>query len=642
MPNRAPYVQEMRLDERTAAEHRAQADPRGRRAGEDYAQRSRTAEEPSSRRSVNGHAPSGKRRSAGQPRSTQSVGSGATAHRSQTRRPSDERSHNTHSHEQYARTNYGNAARSRRPAPRALPTNDQAAERNRPVEEAASRFGRTAESSRKAPSFFSSQAPQWFASSPFAGGAAALKRRWNRFRAIVVAVIILLVIYFAGAAHFSSCFYPSSTIGPVDVSGMTQGQAADALGQSASNYQLTVSGDNVSFTLAGDEAGLALDNQVVAANAMADNNPWIWPAALLFPHNYAGALSASVDSDKLSKEVSDQVSSYNQNATAPTNASLRYDKGTGKFDITAEKEGTTLDSDAVAKDVTAAIEQLSGTLTLTDSDYEHPTVNRANENLQQALRDASTVLNTDLKFQIKGTTVTELKGSDAAGWVTTDDDGNLALKSKKYTAWCTKVADKYTTKGGTRTFTNPAGTKITVKGGDYGWDVDEDSLASTVHDDVLKGTSDTLDLPMTQTADAWNDNGTDFNSYIEVDIGKQHATYYDKNGKVIWESDVVTGATGGDTDTSIGTYYINNKQSPSTLNGYNLQTGKKTYSTKVQYWMPWDGNVIGFHDAKWQSAFGGTRYKDGYGSNGCVNLPPSKAKSLYKLVSVGTVVVSHK
>lgn len=570
-----------------------------------------------------------------------------TTRHSPSRRPSGTRVHTDASaREPYARANYGNAARDHRAGSRALPANDRGAERTRRAEDAAPRFGRTAASGRKVPSFFSSQAPQWFASSPFAGGAAAasagLKRRWNRFRAIIVAIIVLLVVYLGGVVHFSTYFYPSSSIGPVNVSGMTQDQATDALGQSASNYQLTVSGDNVSFTLAGDEAGLALDDQVVAANAKAENNPWVWPVALLFPHNYASALSASVDSDKLSKEVSDQVSNYNQNATAPTNASLRYDKGTGKFEITAEKEGTTLDSDAVAKDVTNAIEQLSGTLTLTDADYEHPTVNRANENLQQALRDASTVLNTDLKFQIKGTTVTELKGSDAASWVTTDDDGDLSLKSKKYTNWCTKVANKYTTKGGTRTFTNPAGTKITVKGGDYGWDVDEDSLASIVHDDVLKGTSDTLDLPMTQTADAWNDDGTDFNSYIEVDIAKQHATYYDKDGKVIWESDVVTGATGGDTDTSIGTYYINNKESPSTLNGYNLQTGKKTYSTKVQYWMPWDGNVIGFHDAKWQSAFGGTRYKDGYGSNGCVNLPSSKAKSLYKLVSVGTVVVSHK
>lgn len=504
-----------------------------------------------------------------------------------------------------------------------------------------------AKGSQKKPAFFSSEAPAWFGVHKASDGGsnppsqATRNGAWNRFRGGIVVLVVLLVVYLVGVAHFSTYFYPSSTIGPVDVSGMTQAEAAEALEQGSSNYQLSVTGDNVSFTLAGDDAGLALDTQVIAANAKTENNPWIWPVALLFPHDYASALSASVDSDKLSSAVTEQVNAYNQTATAPVNAKLSYDKSSGKFQITAEKEGTTLDADAVASDVTTAIESLSDSLTLTDADYEHPTVTRSNENLQQAQQDAETVLKTDLKFQIAGTTVTELKGSDVAGWVTTDDEGNLALSSKKYQAWCSKVASKYTTKGSKRTFTNPSGNKVTVSGGDYGWVVDEDSLVTTVHDDVLKGESTTLDIPMSQTADTYNSDGTDFDAYIEVDIGEQHATYYNKNGKVIWESDVVTGAP-GDTATSVGVYSINNKESPSTLNGYNLTTGKKTYSTKVQYWMPWDGNVIGFHDASWQSAFGGTRYKDGYGSNGCVNLPPKKAKSLYKLVSIGTVVVSHK
>ena len=34
-------------------------------------------------------------------------------------------------------------------------------------------------------------------------------------------------------------------------------------------------------------------------------------------------------------------------------------------------------------------------------------------------------------------------------------------------------------------------------------------------------------------------------------------------------------------------------------------------------------------------------YKDGYGSHGCVNLPPAKAKELYSLIHSGDCVVSH-
>ena len=84
---------------------------------------------------------------------------------------------------------------------------------------------------------------------------------------------------------------------------------------------------------------------------------------------------------------------------------------------------------------------------------------------------------------------------------------------------------------------------------------------------------------------------------------------------------------------------VNNKESPSKLIGYN--GNEKIYETEVQYWMPFVGNYIGFHDADWQAAFGGTLYADGAGSHGCVNLPPSKAAELYGLLSSGDTVVSH-
>lgn len=469
------------------------------------------------------------------------------------------------------------------------------------------------------------------------------ERRWRAFRVLVVAIAVLVALYLGGVAHYSSTFYPSSSIGPVDVSGMTADQAASAMQSAAADYTLTVSGTNVSFTLKGKQAGLELDAQAIARDALGQNNGWLWPLALLLPHDYSQALTDSVGADALDETVQQAVDAYNATATAPVNATVAYNKTTGGFDVVDEKQGTTLDADAVKADVSTAVSRLDSTLTLTDGDYEKPSVTSDSQAIAQAKKNAFTVLSTDLKFQIQGTTVTELTGKTAAEWVTVDDEGNLALSSDSYTSWCEEAAKTYTTVGSTRTFTRPDGEQFTVSGGSYGWQVDLDSLEITVHDGVLNGTAQTLDMPMSQTADVYTgNNGADWTgAYIDVDIDAQHATYYAADGTVQWESDVVTGAPEGDTNTPTGVYFINNKESPSTLNGYNLETGNKTYSTKVEYWMPWDENVIGFHDAVWQSAFGGTRYKDGYGSNGCVNLPLEKAEALYKLVSIGTVVVSH-
>ena len=68
--------------------------------------------------------------------------------------------------------------------------------------------------------------------------------------------------------------------------------------------------------------------------------------------------------------------------------------------------------------------------------------------------------------------------------------------------------------------------------------------------------------------------------------------------------------------------------------------GKPDYKSKVKYWMPFNGNLIGLHDASWRTKFGGSIYKSD-GSHGCVNLPSGKAADLYDLIRVGDVVCVH-
>ena len=56
--------------------------------------------------------------------------------------------------------------------------------------------------------------------------------------------------------------------------------------------------------------------------------------------------------------------------------------------------------------------------------------------------------------------------------------------------------------------------------------------------------------------------------------------------------------------------------------------------------MPFIGNMIGFHDASWQTEFGGDRWIE-YGSHGCINLDLGTAQSLYSLCVSGDIVVVH-
>ena len=119
-------------------------------------------------------------------------------------------------------------------------------------------------------------------------------------------------------------------------------------------------------------------------------------------------------------------------------------------------------------------------------------------------------------------------------------------------------------------------------------------------------------------------------TYVDVNLSTQTLTYY-VDGVVKLTTPVVTGRPS--MPTVQGTFAIYAMSRNTYLDG-------PGYHTLVSYWMPFYKGY-GLHDATWQSAFGGTRYRDGYGSHGCVNMPLDKAAQLYGMVSVGTTVVVH-
>lgn len=119
-------------------------------------------------------------------------------------------------------------------------------------------------------------------------------------------------------------------------------------------------------------------------------------------------------------------------------------------------------------------------------------------------------------------------------------------------------------------------------------------------------------------------------TYADVNLTTQKMIYV-KNGELILETDIVTGAPSMKTPT--GTFRIIGKQSPAVLRG-------PGYASPVTYWMPFTSSGVGFHDATWQSRFGGDWYTS-HGSHGCVNMPLAAARTLYGKISTGDTVKVH-
>lgn len=456
-----------------------------------------------------------------------------------------------------------------------------------------------------------------------------------------VIVALLAVVYLAGALVFMDRFLPRTTVGDLDVSLKSSAEVQGMLADVIDDYVLKVEGQGFSLKLSAAEAGMRLDGRAATDAMHASANAWAWPLEILKAHDESDKLAATYNESGLGDTVRAAVDEFNKTATPPTDAVIAYSEAKGAFIVEPEAVGTALSYDAVIKAVDDAVLALQPTVKLGADVLQQPKVLSSDQKLTAAAEQANTMIKADLVLTMAGGTAGEVNADLISQWVRLGDDLSATLDEAALTAWVDELAAACNTVGTQRTYTRPDGKVVTVAGGVYGWSVDRDALLNLVKESVAAGTVQTAEVPCTSVGTGYNGAGAqDWGlRYCDIDLAEQYARFYDETGALIWESPIVSGIPDGVHDTSVGVYWLNQKASPSKLIGY--ENGKKIYESDVQYWMPFVGNVIGLHDADWQSSFGGTRYRDGAGSHGCVNLPPYKAAELYGIIQSGDVVVSH-
>lgn len=473
------------------------------------------------------------------------------------------------------------------------------------------------------------------------------KRNAKKIAAIVGGSLfgVLIVAYVAGALAFSNWFPPNTFIGRIDASLKTSSEVEALIDKAVKSYRITVSGDGFSYSATAADTGLKMDSSSIVA-AMHDHlNPLTWPYLLIRgvqePHDETDKFTATYNASGLETSVEAAVSAFNETAVQPTDATIEYSTAQKAFVVKPESVGTALDSTKVAEAIRAALVSMEDSVKLTSNELLQPTVFSTDARLASAAEAASTMARADLKLSLNGIDAGRVNGAAIAPWVSLGDDYSVSLDKEALGAWIDELIAGFNTVGTERTYTRADGKEVVVSGGVYGWEVDADSLRTTISEGIEKGTVADVEIPCFSTGGAYTAPGErDWGKrYADVDLAEQHARFYDENGDLIWESDIVSGEPDGVHNTPTGVWWANAKASPSKLTGY--EGNKKIYETEVRWWMPFQGNAVGFHDADWQAAFGGTRYADGFGSHGCVNLPPSKAQELYGIIQPGDCVVVH-
>ncbi|MCI9584505.1 MAG: L,D-transpeptidase family protein [Clostridium sp.] len=433
------------------------------------------------------------------------------------------------------------------------------------------------------------------------------------------------------AQQYREAFFPNTSINGLDASGKTMDEVKSMIASEIEGYTLTIeTGDGRTEQITGSEIGLRPEFDDSLDWILQTQNPYAWLDYQLNPASYSIDAMVVYDEEALDKRIA-SLSCMDPSQMRPAvDASIsEYTPGQG-YRIIPEEPGTEIDGAAFKEALEEAVRGLESRLSLSEAGvYREAAVRRDSPELSERLEALNRYAKMEINYQFGSRTET-LGGDRIHEWLTTDEAGNLAVNEEMAAAYVAELAAEYNTSSKAKTIRTSSGAELTVKGGTYGWRINQAEETKQLIADILSGESQTREPVYGQRA-ASRDGNDYGNTYVEINLTAQHLYMY-KDGKLLVESDFVSGNLARGWGTPAGAYPLTYKQRNAVLKGEN-------YRTPVDYWMPFNGG-IGMHDAKWRGAFGGSIYRTN-GSHGCINLPHSVAKTIYENIQAGMPVICY-
>ena len=459
------------------------------------------------------------------------------------------------------------------------------------------------------------------------------KKPWIIAGSIVGA---LVVIYLGAAVFFMSHFLVNTTVNGKDFSGKTAADVEDYLKEQVADYELTIlEQNNVSDVISGTDISLTYKENSQVEDALDAQNQLLWIVSLFAKSSADVTIEVEYDEAALQERI-ENLQAVTAEQTDPVSAHPEYDGNS--FVVAEEQYGTKVDMETLTAKIEQYITEFNPTLDMMDEEcYVMPAYTSDSPEVQAACDEMNSYLKASITYPMDESIVVDKQL--ISGWITYDAEMNVTFNEDAVREWMRECGSKYDTVGTSRTITTPTGKTAEVSGGTYGWIVDEAAETENLINSIKNGEVAEREPAYKQTAASHGAQDWG-NTYIEVDIAAQHM-WYIVDGSIAMESDVVTGLPADGRDTPTGVYSILYTERDSTLKGeVDPATGKPSYETPVAFWMPFTWQGHGFHDATWQSSFGGSRYQTN-GSHGCVNMPYDKAEQLFGMISAGTPVIVH-
>ena len=446
--------------------------------------------------------------------------------------------------------------------------------------------------------------------------------------------------FYRQVQKYEECFLPGTVINEMDMSDKTVEQVKEEIMSGLDGYVLTIRerGGNEE-TISGEAIGLHAEFDGSLEALLEDQNPMDW-----WKREWNTAQDNGVDSsggiwietmlaydeELFSRAVKELDCMDEASMIPPEDARIsEYQPETKSYEIIPAVQGTTLVLENVEQAVSEAVLSLSSEVDLEEKQcYTKPAVDTEDEGLVSLAAQMNQYVGAVVTHTF-GSSQEVLDGDTIHQWIVTDGT-TASIDESQAAAYVKALAKTYDTAYQTKTLKTSYGKTVKITKGNYGWRMNQAAETAAILEIIRNGEQQTREPEYSQKA-ASHDGNDYGDTYVEINLTAQHLFFY-KNGKLLVESDFVSGNESRGWATPSGAYPLTYKERNATLKG-------EGYATPVSYWMPFNGG-IGMHDASWRGSFGGTIYKTN-GSHGCINLPPAVAKTIYENISAGMPVLCY-
>ena len=488
------------------------------------------------------------------------------------------------------------------------------------------------------------------------------KKKLNATKVTLICTCIVLValvsaggVYIAGRKVYDDSYLPNTYVGGVDVGGMDKKQAINELKKKSvipeTVYITKKDGTGINIKLS--DIGYVDKTEAMMEQYYNEQDHGKWVNAMFEKDEFSMAESFEYDKKLLEQQLAHKLLK-DQKARPPKDAYIKQNDN-GGFSIVAEDDGDTIDENKmqlIYDYVEGELDNMNFDIAIGSLDCYKTAKIRAEE-----LNDDCTKLNNLHNIQIGfdfilGTEM--LDGSTIMNWVDFDENAPveaLEVDRGQVERYVETLAEKYDTFGKDREFNSTSRGLITIPQGQgcYGWWLDQKAMTNFIIDCIENCESATTDAiyyvnpdstySYTCNPDCLTAESDFGDTYFDVDLEMQHMWYYE-NGKMVLESDLVSGYPNESRNTPGGVYKLWLKERGKTLVG---SSDGHSYASYVEFWNYISTIGIGFHDASWQNGvFGGTKYQSPeWGSHGCLNLPYDTAEYIYNNVPLDTPVFAY-